>query len=48
MIYLNDHIDDLNVEIALEEVSPQRRERVLRIKADRDRKRSLAAYLLLK
>ena len=48
MIYLNDHIDDLNVEIALEEVSPQRRERVLRIKVDRDRKRSLAAYLLLK
>ncbi|MBO4489483.1 MAG: 4'-phosphopantetheinyl transferase superfamily protein [Bacteroidales bacterium] len=48
MIYLNEHIDDLDIESALAEVSPQRRERVLRLRSDKNKRRSLAVYLLLK
>jgi 4'-phosphopantetheinyl transferase len=47
MIYLNDHIEDLNLEQALNAVSSQRREQALRFRQERDRKLSVAAYLLL-
>ena len=47
MIYLNTHPEDLNIDLALKQVSPQRREAALRYMRDIDRKLSLAAFLLL-
>lgn len=47
MVYLNDGIDAIDVGQALKAVSPQRREKALRYRQIRDRRLSLAAYLLL-
>ena len=47
MIYVDEHIDRLDIQSALETVSEQRREHALRYKQERDRKLSLAVYLLL-
>ncbi len=47
-IYINDEVESLEMDVALAEVSEQRRERVLRYHFKRDQKLSLAAYLLLK
>lgn len=47
VVYLNDHIEELDLEEALKAVSPQRREQALRYRQERDRKLSVAAYLLL-
>lgn len=47
MVYLNTHIDELDLEVALAEVSLQRREAALRYVREQDRRQSLAAYLLL-
>ena len=47
MTYLNDHTEELDMGLALERVSPQRRELAFRYVKDSDRKLSLAVYLLL-
>lgn len=47
MIYLNDHIEDFDLEEALTRLSPQRREQALRYKHEPGRRQSVAAYLLL-
>ena len=47
MIYLNDDIYALDLERALEAVSPQRRALALRYRFELDRRLSLAVYLLL-
>ena len=47
MLYLNDHIEDFDVEAALPLLSEQRREQVLRFKYEAGRRQSAAAYLLL-
>ena len=46
-IWLNDHLDTLDVEQALQAVSVQRRMEALRYRYDKDRRQSLAVYLLL-
>ncbi len=48
MVYLNDHVDELDVESALAQVSPQRREQALRFRHVAGQRLCLAAYLLLK
>ena len=47
MVYLNDDIEAIDVGLALQAVGPQRREKALRYRQLRDRKLSLAVYLLL-
>lgn len=47
MIYLNDHLDTLNIEAALPLLSEQRREQALKYKHDQGRRTCVAAYLLL-
>ena len=47
MIYLNDHIEKLDMEEALQAVSHQRRRLALRYRQEHDRRLSLAVYLLL-
>ena len=47
MIYLNDHVCDINVEQTLKIVSEQRRLKALRYRQLRDRQLSLAVFLLL-
>lgn len=47
MIYINDHVDDLNIDAALEQVSPQRREQALRFRHEAGQRLCLAAYILL-
>ena len=47
MIYLDDHIWDFDLQQALAEVSPQRREYALRYRLERDQRLSVAAYRLL-
>lgn len=48
MIYLDDRVNEIDIDGALALVSAQRREQALRFRQERDRKLSLAAYLLLK
>ncbi len=48
MVYLDEHVENLNIEAALAEVSAQRREQALRFCHDLGRRLNLAAYLLLK
>lgn len=48
MIYLNDHVESLDVEDALSRVSAQRREQALKFRHEGSRRLCLAAYLLLK
>lgn len=47
MIYLDTHTEALDIDRALMDVSPQRREAALRYVKASDRRQSLAAYLLL-
>lgn len=47
MIYLDDHIHDFDLQQALNEVSPQRREYALRYRQERDQRLCVAAYRLL-
>lgn len=47
MVYLNEHVNLLDIESALELVSAQRREQALKFKFDEGRRLSLAVYLLL-
>ena len=47
MIYVNDDIEGLDLEKALEGVSPQRRDKALRFRFELDRRLSVAVYLLL-
>lgn len=47
MIYLNDHIDELDISEALRQVSPQRAAYALRYRRELDQRLSLAVFLLL-
>ncbi|MBO7609624.1 MAG: 4'-phosphopantetheinyl transferase superfamily protein [Muribaculaceae bacterium] len=47
MIYVDEHIGRIDVAAALEAVSQQRREHAIRYRQERDRRLSLAVYLLL-
>ena len=47
MIYIDDHIDDFDLQEALATVSAQRREQALRYRHERDRRLNVAAYRLL-
>lgn len=47
MIYLNDHVESLDVDAALLRVSAQRREQALKFRHEGSRRLCLAAYLLL-
>lgn len=47
MIYYDDHIWDFDLQQALAEVSPQRREYALRYRQERDQRLCVAAYRLL-
>lgn len=48
MIYLNDDIETLDMASAMARISEQRREKVMLIRNEHDRKLSVAAYLLLR
>lgn len=48
MVYINKNTKDIDVEIALAEVSQQRREQALKFRHENGRRLSLAVYLLLK
>ena len=48
MIYINDEIEELPLEIALQQISEQRREQALKFKHEQGQRLSVAAYLLLK
>lgn len=48
MIYIDDNIQAIDLESALEEISEQRREKALRFKHEQGRRECVAAYLLLK
>ena len=48
MVYLNENTDEIDIEAALTEVSPQRREQALKFRHEGGRRLSLAVYLLLK
>lgn len=47
MIYINDNIETLDIASAMARISEQRREKVMLIRNEHDRKLSVAAYLLL-
>jgi len=47
-VYVNDELERLDLARALDGVSPERREAALRFRFDRDRRQSVAVYLLLK
>ena len=47
MLYLNDHLQDLDLDDALAQLSEQRREQALRYKHDLGQRTCAAAYLLL-
>ena len=47
MVYINDRVDALDIDLALERVSAQRREQALRFRHEGGRRLCLAAYLLL-
>ena len=48
MIYIDEHIDDFDLETALRQISAQRREQALRFKFERGQRTCVLAYLLLK
>jgi 4'-phosphopantetheinyl transferase len=48
MIYIDEHIDDFDLQAALAEISEQRREQALRFKFERGQRTCVLAYLLLK
>lgn len=47
MVYIDDHVDALDLDLALTRVSAQRREQALKFRHDNGRRLSLAVYLLL-
>lgn len=47
MIYINDDIETLDMASAMARISEQRREKVMLMRNERDRRLSVAAYLLL-
>lgn len=47
-VYINDHIDLLDLPAALQQISSQRREQALRYKYEQGQRLCVAAYLLLK
>lgn len=47
MIYISDHIDDFDLQEALDAVSPQRRKQALHYRHERDQRLCIAAYRLL-
>lgn len=47
MIYIDDHIDEFDLQQALTQVSPSRREYALRYRHERDQRCCVAAYRLL-
>ena len=48
MVYIDEHIDDFDLQAALAELSHQRREQALRFKFERGQRTCALAYLLLK
>lgn len=48
MVYIDEHIDDFDLQAALAELSEQRREQALRFKFERGQRTCALAYLLLK
>ena len=48
MVYIDEHIDDFDLQAALAEISEQRREQALRFKFERGQRTCVLAYLLLK
>ena len=48
MLYINDHIDELDLEQVAAELSDQRREQMMRYKQELGRRLCAAAYLLLR
>ena len=48
MVYIDEHIDDFDLQAALAEISDQRREQALRFKFERGQRTCVLAYLLLK
>lgn len=48
MVYIDDHIEDFNLEQGLAEISQERREQALRFKHELGRRQCVCAYLLLK
>lgn len=47
MIYIDDHIEEMDLEAALKQVSSQRREKALRFRHEAGQRQSVAAYRLL-
>ncbi len=47
MIYINDQLNDIDLDAALAQLSDQRREQALRFRHEQGRRESAAAYLLL-
>ena len=48
MIYIDDHINDFDLQTALAEISRQRREQALNFKFEQGQRTCVLAYLLLK
>jgi 4'-phosphopantetheinyl transferase len=48
MVYINEHIESLDLAAALQSISPQRRQQALRYKHEQGQRQCVAAYLLLK
>lgn len=48
MVYIDEHIDDFDLQAALAEISEQRREQALRFRFERGQRTCVLAYLLLK
>jgi 4'-phosphopantetheinyl transferase len=48
MVYIDEHIDDFDLQAALAEISEQRRKQALRFKFERGQRTCVLAYLLLK
>lgn len=46
-VYIDEHISDLDLPLALQQVSPQRRAHALRYRTESDQRQCLAAYKLL-
>ena len=47
-VYINDHIGDFDLQLALQSISSQRREQALQFKFEQGRRLCVAAYMLLK
>ena len=48
MVYIDEHIDDFDLQAALADISDQRREHALRFRYERGQRTCVLAYLLLK